>query len=70
MKHSFALFAGLLLVMLSSSSALSAQAYVEVAAAPSAASASQDDDVIRRIPYVQGESPEIGPDETAVLNPE
>ena len=70
MKHAFALFTGLLLVMLSSSSALPAQTHVEVAAAPSAASASQDNEVIRRIPYVQGESPEIGPDETAVLNPE
>ncbi|MDE5963500.1 MAG: hypothetical protein K2G58_05705 [Alistipes sp.] len=70
MKQSFALFAGLLLAVLAPSSAALAQEHVEIAAAPSVATASQDDDVIRRIPYVQGESPEIGPDETAILNPE
>lgn len=70
MKQSFALFAGLLLAVLSPSSAVLAQEHVAIAAAPNAATASQDDDVIRRIPYVQGESPETGPDEAAILNPE
>ena len=70
MKQSFILLAGLLLVVLSPSSAAIAQESIEIASAPTATTASEADGTIRRIPYVKGESPEIGPNETAILNPE
>lgn len=70
MKQLFVLSASLLLAVSAPGSVAVAQEQVEIAAAPAVATSSEDSDIIRRVPYVQGESPEIGPNEIAILNPE
>lgn len=55
--------------------AADAQERVEIQSAPTAAESVESADpieqeVIRRIPYVKGESPEVGENEVAILNPE
>ncbi len=55
--------------------AAAAQESVEIQSAPTTAESVESADpieqeVIRRIPYVKGESPEVGENEEAILNPE
>ncbi len=52
-----------------------AQERIEIQSAPTTAESVESADpteqeVIRRIPYVNGESPEVGENEAAILNPE
>ncbi len=70
MKRLFIQSAFVLFAAFSALPAAFAQEHVEIAAAPTVATSSEDSDIIRRVPYVQGESPEIGPNEIAILNPE
>ncbi len=70
MKRLFIQSAFVLFAAFSALPAAFAQEHVEIAAAPAVATSSEDSDIIRRVPYVQGESPEIGPNEIAILNPE
>ena len=66
MKRLFTLLAALLFIALSTGPAAHAQERIEIVPAPTA---SHDDPVIRRIPHVPGESPAIGADEVALLDP-